>query len=96
MATAKIDAAKSHGQGVRVCQALLAGAAADTNIAVPGLSWRKSPKFVGAIRLEGSATYAAPVDLTSEVKAGTTDGSIQIDVAVTTGDHILLTWVQDA
>ena len=88
--------AKLAGRGVRTKFALVAGAAADTNIAVPGLSWKKQPQFLVCVRLEGSATYAAPADLLSEVKAGTTDGSIQIETAVTTGDFLLLAWEQVA
>ena len=88
--------AKLTGRGVRTKFALVAGAAADTNIAVTGLSWRKQPQFLACIRLEGSATYAAPADLLSEVKAGTTDGSIQLETTATTGDFLLLVWEQVA
>jgi hypothetical protein len=92
---AKLNPAAVAGGGLHLKSALVAGAAADTNIAVTGLSWAKDPKFVACIRLEGSATYAAPADLQAEVKRGTTDGSIQLETTVTTGDHLLLLWLQD-
>jgi hypothetical protein len=93
---AKIHNEIVGGAGVEIKSALLAGAAADTNIAVTGLSWKKRPRFFACVKLEGTATYTAPVDLLSEVKRGTTDGSIQLETTATTGDHLLVFWIQSS
>jgi hypothetical protein len=94
---AKINAGVVAGGGVEVKQDLVAGAAINTNMALAGLSWKKDPKFIGVVRLEGSATYAAPVLIAlTEVKKGTTDSTIQLSTTVTTGDLLLVTWIQRA
>lgn len=93
---AKLDSARLAGGGVEILSDLVAGAAADTNIAVAGWSWKKDPRIIAIIRLEGSATYAAPTKLTSELQRGTADGSIQLSTTATTGDDLLVIWTQQA
>lgn len=84
------------GEGVVVKSALLTGADVDTDIAVSGWSWVKNPQVIMAVHLEGTATYAAPADVQSEIVAGTTDDDIQLTTTDTTGDHVLLVWAQRA
>lgn len=70
---------------------VLAGAAADTNIAVSGI--KTEDTILTCLRLNRDAT-AANIDitnLTSET-AITSDGNIQIDTTVTTGDTLILFW----
>jgi CRP-like cAMP-binding protein len=80
------------GRGVEIKSALVAGAAANTNIAIAGIR-KNGAELLMVIRLEGSGTYAAPVDLIGET-AVTSDGNIQTSATATTGDHLLVLYAQ--
>jgi hypothetical protein len=91
---AKLHQAQLVGGGVEIKSALVAGAAADADIAVDGLAWSKDPRFIQCIH----NTAGALADLLSEVVRGVTDaeGSIQLSDTATTGDDLLLVWMQRA
>ncbi len=96
---AKLHSDALAGGGVELKSALVDGAAADTDIAVSGWSWKKDPRLVACVKLEGTATYTAPVSIAvSELQRGaaTPDGSIQLSTTATTGDKLLLIWAQRA
>ncbi len=68
---------------------LVAGAAANADIAVTGIAVEDT--IIGVIHLEGTATYAAPADRLSEASI-TSAGNIQLTTTNTTGDFLLLLW----
>jgi len=82
--------------------AVVAGAAADTDIAVTGLNYTAAQitagtadHIVAIVRLNKDAT-AANIDmddLSSEAQAGSVAGNIQIATTVTTGDKLLILWM---
>lgn len=83
----------NSGRSTEIMFSVVAGAAADTNIAISGITRRDG--LLSVIRLNKDAT-AANIDLddlTSEV-AITSDGNIQVDTTVTTGDKLLVIWAK--
>lgn len=64
---------------------VVAGAAADTNIAIAGIATADQIQSVIQI------TAGVPSDLTSEA-AITSAGNIQIDTTVTTGNTLIVNW----
>ena len=94
---AKLKPAVVAGGGVEILSDLVAGAAADTDIAVSGWSWAKDPQVIAIIKL-GSATYSAPSDLQAEIQRGaaSSDNEIQLSTTATTGDQLLIIWAQNA
>lgn len=95
----KLHRAALVGGGVELKSALVAGAAADTDIAVAGWSWKKDPRVIAILEIEATGTWnLAPADLQSEIQRGaaTPDGSIQIATTVTTGEKLLILWAQRA
>lgn len=88
----------SELQGLKVVA--VAGAAADTDIAVTGLKLTAAQITAGTadtvvaiLRLDRDAT-AANINITSidltELKAGSTAGNLQLDNTVTTGDTLIV------
>lgn len=76
----------------QVKTAVVNGAAADTNIAIAGLV--KADELVSVVRLDLGAEekFKGAEDLTAEAKI-TSDGNIQLDTTNTTGDKLLVTYV---
>lgn len=93
---AKLDAGVIAGGGVEIKSALVAGAAADTNIAVSGWSWAKDPRVIALVHLTTAAAIATADDLQAEIQRGSVDGSIQLSTTDTTSDQLLVIWAQQA
>lgn len=76
-----------------VKQTVVDGAAADTNIAIAGIKKDKD-EIISVIRLdlESGEKLKAVTDLTAEA-AITSDGNIQLADTATTGDRLLVTYV---
>lgn len=80
---------------------VVAGAAADTDIAVTGIVYTAAAisagtadTIVAILRLDRDATAANIdlTDLTAEAQAGSAAGNIQIATTTTTGDKLLVIW----
>ncbi len=71
---------------------IAAGAAADTNIAVAGI--KRGDGLVAVIHVaDGAEAALLKGDLVAETNI-TSDGNIQVDTTVTTGDQLLVIWVK--
>lgn len=84
--------ARLAGGGVEIKMVLVAGAGANTNIAISGL--KANAQILGCVQLEGSATYTAPTDRGANVSK-VTAGNIQLNTS-TTGDDLLVIYAQPA
>lgn len=85
-----LNAANSYPVGLKMN--VLAGAAADTDIAVTNIA--TTDKIVSCLRLNRDATTVGTIDiddLTAEVVI-LSAGNIQITTTTTTGDTLILTW----
>lgn len=79
---------------------VVAGAAADANIALTGLSYANDTiksvlRFDVAVDTGTSATgnkVQSVTDLTAEVQAGSTDATFQLGTTDTSGDTLLVIW----
>ena len=69
---------------------MLAGANADTNIAVAGIE--VGDTIIACFHITTTAAIATMVDIVSEVVI-LTDGNIQLDSTATGSDSLLLFWV---
>lgn len=69
--------------------AVVAGAAADTNIAVAGITTSDTIRAV--VRFHGAGTDVTDVSLVTDA-AITSAGNIQVDTTVTTGSKLLVIW----
>lgn len=76
-------------QGLTV--SLLAGAAADTDIAVTGFSW-DNDTVKSIIHFPASGDADSLTDVTAELQEGTVDGAIQLSTTATTGGKLLVIW----
>lgn len=85
---AKLNSGVIAGRGVTLQSAVLAGAAANTNIAVAGYTPHRGAQVVALVDLTGDA------DLQADVVA-TIAGNIKISVD-TTAKKLLLIWTQRA
>jgi hypothetical protein len=73
---------------------LVAGAAADTNIAIAGLT--RGATILSILRFDIDTGAVRDVtDLKAEARI-LTNGNLQIDTTVTTGDKLLVVWVAEA
>jgi hypothetical protein len=87
------ERAKLAGIGMSLQASAVAGAAADTNIAVTGI--KLGDIIVAAFELQpptAGSGNAVKSTLTSEIKL-LSDGDIQCDTTNTTGNQILLLWI---
>lgn len=86
-------AARQPGRTPILRVSVVAGAAADTNIAISGIE--RDDVILSALQVEPDNGTAATMltDITSEV-AITSAGNIQVDTTVTTGKQILVIWLQ--
>lgn len=77
--------------------AVVNGAAADTNITLPGYSREAGDviAFAGYLPIADVGDANAITDLddvTDELKAGSTDSTFQLETTVTTGGRLLVVW----
>lgn len=71
---------------------VVAGAAADTNITLPSFTYGTDTiKSVLQVEITTGAVTTI-VDLTAEVKAGSTATTFQLETTNTTGDVLLVVW----
>lgn len=87
----EIAAAIRELQGLRFT--LVAGAAAATNIAVAGIA--VADTLVSVLRFDVDTTLRDITDVTSEA-AIRSAGNIQLTTTVTTGDKLLVIWIDKA